>query len=77
MTFCIVEPKTAEQLLARLTRVEKLRIRAATPDGLEYIRQVDCASDGPPSVEAMLEVQRSLNESYRACDSNPTFRVSW
>ncbi len=56
MHLHVVEPKTAEQLYNRLREIEKIQIRAASADGLEYLRTRDFASDGPVSPEVMQEV---------------------
>jgi lipid II:glycine glycyltransferase (peptidoglycan interpeptide bridge formation enzyme) len=58
------EPKTADQLLARLREIERGAIRRATPDGLEQLRVDAFRVDGPVSVETMAEVKRRLDEDF-------------
>ena len=68
-----VEPKTAQQLVGRLTEVERILIRRATPDGLEHLRTAAFASDGPVTPEAMTEVKRILDEQFAEASS----RTNW
>lgn len=62
--FKIVEPRKAEQLYVRITAPERSEILASNLDRLEYIRQTDFASDGPPTIEEMLRLQDMLNKDY-------------
>ncbi len=58
-------PKTAEQLIARLSTVERILIRgASTPDRLEYLRQVDFQTDNISEAD-MLEVKRLVDEQFK------------
>ena len=59
-----VQPKTAQELLDRLTEVERIQIRNASSSELDYLRSAAFASDGPPTTAAMTEVQRALNAKY-------------
>lgn len=73
MPLHTVEPKTAEQLYNRLRETEKIAIRAASPDRLEYLRTNDFLSDGPVSPEAIQEVQDRLSREM----AEFTARANW
>jgi hypothetical protein len=66
MSFCTLNrQKTAAELVARLSTVERIIIRAAeTPDRLEYLRQVDFRADDVSEAD-MLEVKRIVDEQFR------------
>lgn len=76
MPLHLAQPKTADQLLARLTEVEKTRIRSANPDRLEYLRLVTHLVDNI-SAEAMAKVQQVLNATYKAEGEKLTFGRTW
>ena len=61
--------KNADQLIARLRETERIQIRAATPDCLDFLRQNDLASDGPVSQDVMIEVKRKLDSEYAEFDT--------
>lgn len=69
----VTEPKTPDAFISRLQEVEKIIIRSASADRLEHMRMNDFASDGPLSLEAMLEVQAKLNAAYKADGFKPSF----
>lgn len=56
-------PKTATELLNRLNESERIRIRSANPDRLEWLRNNDFLGDNISS-EEMIKVQQSLNSSF-------------
>lgn len=62
--FTIAQPKTAQELIARLRETEKISIRSASKDKLEHLRVTSLASDGPVSSETIQEVQRLLNVAH-------------
>jgi division protein CdvB (Snf7/Vps24/ESCRT-III family) len=66
MTFCTLNrQKTAAELVARLSTIERIIIRAAeTSDRLEYLRQVDFRTDNVSEAD-MLEVKRIVDEQFR------------
>lgn len=68
-----VEPKTAEQLYNRLRETEKIAIRGASPDRLEFLRQHDFASDGPVSVQDMQIVKDRLDREMAEFTAQPTW----
>lgn len=71
------KPATAAQLLARLTEVERSLIRAAANDDrLEYLRQVNFASDGIGETD-MKEVRDTLMTQYRVNSASPLFGCTW
>jgi hypothetical protein len=64
MYLHIVEPKTAQQFVARTTEPERMMIRSANPDRLEYLRQNDFSSDGPLTPESMVEAQAIIRTNF-------------
>ena len=65
--------KTAAELVARLSTVERIIIRAAeTADRLEYLRQVDFLADGV-SPDGMVEVKRLVDEQFRTRSAELVF----
>lgn len=71
MSLTTTNPKTASQLLARLTETECIQIRAASPERLEHLRTTSFASDGPVTAEALAEVKATLDAEYAAFDTLP------
>ncbi len=69
MSISTAIAKTADQLIVRLRETERIQIRAASPDRLEYLRQNDLASDGPITAEAMIEVKQKLDAHYAEFDT--------
>lgn len=61
--------KNAPQLLARLSESERITIRAANPDRLEFLRTTEFASDGPVSAETMAEVKAAVDAAFAAYDA--------
>lgn len=55
--------KNADQMIARMTEVEKIRVRGATPEALEYMRISQFLSDGP-SHGTMTKVKARLDAEY-------------
>lgn len=77
MSFQIVAPKTAPQLLSRLTEVERSMIRGSTnPDRLEYLRQVHFASDGINEADMAL-VRETLIADFVRNSASPVFGSTW
>lgn len=73
-----VEPKTTDQLISRLREVERCMIRAAqNEDALEYIRTVEFISDGPPSMETMLEVKARIDAEFKLAYNKTGFGETW
>lgn len=73
-----VEPKNADELLSRLREVERCMIRSAqNADALDYIRTVDFASDGPPSMETMLEVKARIDNDFKLAGNKTGFGETW
>jgi len=66
MTITTVKPKTAKQLLARLTEVERIGIRSASPGRLEFLRLSSLASDGPVTAQALAEVKEILDAEFQS-----------
>lgn len=63
MSLTTIEPKNAEQLYNRLTRMEKIHLRDATDGRLEYLAQEEYKVDGA-TLEVMLEVRDRLNQEF-------------
>ena len=59
-----IEPKNAAQVIARTTEPERIALRAANDDRLEYLRQTIFASDGPPTQETMQSVRQILRDNF-------------
>lgn len=76
MPLHLAQPKTAEQLIARLTEVEKSRIRDANPDRLEYLRHVTHRVDNVSEI-VMGIVQRALIKAYQDMSAELTFGRTW
>lgn len=66
MNFAIIEPRSVEQLRARITFPEYTHILDSSDDRLEYIRQTDFAVDGPPTFETMVALREVLREEFKA-----------
>lgn len=62
--FQIVHPRSAAELLPRITDTERNHINSANVDRLDYIRQTDFIMDGPPTMEAMLELQEMIRKEF-------------
>lgn len=73
----LTEPKTPDLFIARLRETEKIAIRSASADQLEHLRLNDFQSDGPLSLDAMLEVQRKLNAGYATASKDTQFGLTW
>ena len=56
-------PKTAALLIGRLRETEKIEIRRASPDRLEFLRTHDFLSDGV-TPEVMAEVKAKLDADF-------------
>ena len=63
--------KNTAQLLARLTEGERIGIRAASPERLEFLRTTAFASDGPVTPETLAEVKKILDAEYKTFDTKP------
>jgi hypothetical protein len=59
-----VEPKNAAQVIARTTEPERIQLRMANDDRLDYMRQTTFASDGPPTMETMVQVRETLLANF-------------
>jgi hypothetical protein len=76
----------AQALLNRLTEVEKIKIRAATQDGLvSMYHDYKAALPGgaihsgteAEGITAMQDIAKSLNETYAARSQHPGFPMGW
>lgn len=65
--YTISEPKTAQQLMVRLSAVEKIFIRQCTDGALDHLRQ-GLHSDCIPTMETMIDVQAQLNREFSLYD---------
>jgi DNA replication protein DnaD len=70
-------PKTADQLIGRMTEVEKCIVRNATnPDRLEYLRQTAFAYDMISPVE-MEKLKATLDARYTEASKSDQFGCTW
>jgi hypothetical protein len=77
MSLQTIEPKTSAQLLARLTEVEKIAIRKATPDALEHMRQTRFISDAV-TPEVMAQTAAALEADFTSFSEGPFWaRQTW
>jgi hypothetical protein len=60
----LATPKNSTQLLARLHENERILIRSATVDRLNYLRLNNFVADGPVTIETMLAVKSVLNDDF-------------
>ena len=67
--------KNTAQLLARLTEGERINIRAASPERLEFLRTTAFASDGPVTPETLAEVKAVLDVNFDAFDHLPWWQT--
>jgi hypothetical protein len=69
--------KTADQLIARMTEVEKCIVRGATNnDRLEYLRLAHFHSDRISEAD-MLEVKAKLDAAYVEAGKSTVFGLTW
>jgi hypothetical protein len=69
--FSLTEPKTAEQLIARMRETEKIELRAATTGRLAYLLNTIFAADGPPLLEEVQRAQQILRDKSTAYTVSP------
>lgn len=70
-------PKTAQELLNRMTEVEKCQLRAAqTVDRVEYLRQTSFGSDCISPLEMGI-AWRMVNEQFTAQSAEAGFGCTW
>ncbi len=72
MHLHIAEPKTTQQFLARLTAVERIKIRRASEAGLESMLYTDFPSD-MITAEQLKEAAAILHKEYAEFTQNPNW----
>ena len=60
----IVDPKTAEQIFNRLTRVEKMQMLSKSAGGIDHDRQTIFGCDGNPSEETFNQVIKMVDAEF-------------
>jgi hypothetical protein len=71
-------PKSTAELMPRLTEVERTKIRMATSDGLEHLRQTIFLVDGlTPAVMAEVRVAVDASFAEGSKDENFWARQTW
>lgn len=64
------EARTPQQIFVRLTEMEKIGLRKASPDRLDHLARTTYLRESGESVEVMTEVQRLCNQTITTYDAN-------
>ena len=76
MVFSIAKPRTVENFVARLTEVERMKIRMSSPAQLEHLLHTAFTSD-MIDLPKLLEAAKLVKEDFAARSKETHFGLTW